>query len=350
MDIKASSTSRVLLTLASLVVILAGAKAASSILVPFLLSLFIALACNPLVNWARRYHMPRWLAIVVVILLFLVFGFMLARLLGNSLTQFIENLPEYKAKLGEEMGWLVRQLAVFNINLDSERIAAYMDSDEAMNALTRLLTGIGSMMTSFLLVLLILFFMLVEAATFPRKLRLAMSNPEMKARQIAKFLASLKKYLVIKGAVSIVTGFLAGLLCYLLGVDHFLLWAVMAFLLNFIPNIGSIIAAGPPVLMSLVEMGGVSAAIVAAGYLAINTLMGNLLEPRLMGRGLGLSPLMVFLSLIFWGWLLGPAGMLLAVPLTMVVKLALETSREGGWFALLLIDEKALKRNEQSSD
>jgi predicted PurR-regulated permease PerM len=124
-----------------------------------------------------------------------------------------------------------------------------------------------------------------------------------------------------------------------LGVDHFLLWSVLAFLLNYIPNIGSMIAAVPAVLLALVQLGAPTAGLVALGYVLSNAIMGNVIEPKYMGRGLGLSTLVVFLSLIFWGWLLGTVGMLLSVPLTMIVKIALESSQDTRWVALLLASD-----------
>ena len=123
---------------------------------------------------------------------------------------------------------------------------------------------------------------------------------------------------------------------WLLGVDHAQLWGVMAFLLNFVPNIGSIIAAVPAVLLALVQLGMGTALFVAAGYLVVNIVIGSVLEPRFMGRGLGLSTLVVFLSLVFWGWVLGPVGMLLSVPLTITVKLALDSSKDTRWLGILL--------------
>ncbi len=136
--------------------------------------------------------------------------------------------------------------------------------------------------------------------------------------------------------VSLATGLLAGFMLWALDVDYFVLWGVVAFMLNYIPNIGSIIAAVPPVLLALITQGPLVAGIIAGGYLVINTVMGNIVEPKFMGKGLGLSTLVVFLSLIFWGWLMGTVGMLLSVPLTMIVKIALETSQEGRWLATLL--------------
>ena len=123
---------------------------------------------------------------------------------------------------------------------------------------------------------------------------------------------------------------------WLLGVDYPILWSLLAFLLNYVPNIGSIIAAVPAVLLALVQLGPGSALWAAAGYLATNVVFGNILEPRFMGRGVGLSPLVVFLSLIFWGWVLGPVGMFLSVPLTITAKIALAASDDTRWAAVLL--------------
>jgi predicted PurR-regulated permease PerM len=151
--------------------------------------------------------------------------------------------------------------------------------------------------------------------------------------------------------VSLGTGIFIGIWLYVLGVDHFLLWAVLAFMLNFIPNIGSIIAAIPAVFMAFVEFGFAKAGLAGLGFVIVNMVMGNVIEPRFMGRGLGLSTLVVFLSLIFWGWLLGSVGMLLSVPLTMVVKIAMESREETQWLALLLsADEHPVSTPKQKDE
>jgi predicted PurR-regulated permease PerM len=123
---------------------------------------------------------------------------------------------------------------------------------------------------------------------------------------------------------------------WLIGVDYPVLWGVLAFMLNFVPNIGSIIAAVPAVMLALVQWGVSSAVIVAAVYVAVQVMIGSIIEPKFMGRGLGLSTLVVFVSLVFWGWVLGPVGMLLSVPLTITVKLALDSKPETQWLGHLL--------------
>lgn len=171
----------------------------------------------------------------------------------------------------------------------------------------------------------------------------------MRLQQIDRFLQSVNQYMVIKTLVSLATGLIVGIGLAFIGVDYALLWAVIAFLFNYIPNIGSIIAAIPAVLLAFIQLGPAAAGGTALLYIGANMVMGNVVEPKFMGRGLGLSTLVVFLSLIFWGWLLGSVGMLLSVPLTMVVKIALESSKSGSWLAILLSDDVDDKLVSQST-
>ena len=337
-----SPTAKAILITASVVVVLAGLKAASEIVVPLLLSGFIAIACSPLINWATRYRVPRWLSVTLVILLIVVFGFMLAGLVGQSMSDFRANLPQYRQQLTLQFAWVVAQLEAFNINVSTDLIREHLDPAMAMSMTTNLLGGLGGVLSNLFLILLTIVFMLFEAESMPRRIHVALADPDMKMNHIDRFIRSVNSYLAIKTLVSVGTGLIIGVWLWVLGVDHFLLWAVLAFLFNYIPNIGSIIAAIPAVLMAFVQYGIGSAGLVALGFVLVNTVMGNMVEPRMMGRGLGLSTLVVFLSLIFWGWLLGSVGMLLSVPLTMIVKIALETRAETQWLAILLSsDSKA---------
>lgn len=315
---------------------MAGVKAASNILVPFLLSAFIAIACSPVIEWASRHRVPRWASITLVILLILVFGFMLAGLVGQSLTDFRQNLPTYKVQLNNQFAWLIGQLARYNIEFDRTMVLEQLDPSLAMSVATNFLSGMGGVLSNLFLIILTVIFMLFEAHSMPARLHVALADPQMKMHHIDRFIRSVNSYLVIKTLVSLGTGVFIGIWLYALDLDHFLLWAVLAFLLNFIPNIGSIIAAIPAVLIALLQLGVGGAGLTALGFLLVNTVMGNVVEPRLMGKGMGLSTLVVFLSLIFWGWLLGSVGMLLSVPLTMIVKIGLESKQETAWLAVLL--------------
>ncbi len=334
-----SPTAKALIVLAALVIVLAGIKAASAIMVPFFLSGFIAIACSPLINWATRHKIPKWVSVTLVILIIVFIGFLLAGLVGQSLTEFKQNLPAYKLKLSGEFAWIAERLATFNINIDRNLIASSLDPGMAMSVATNFISGMGGVLSNLLLILLTVIFMLFESDSIPQRLHIALADPDMKMLHVDRFIKSVNSYLAIKTVVSLATGVFIGIWLYVMGIDHFLLWAVLAFMLNYIPNIGSIIAALPAVIIGFVQFGLASAGLVALGFVLVNTIMGNMVEPRLLGKGMGLSTLVVFLSLIFWGWLLGSVGMLLSVPLTMIVKIALESREESRWLAVLLSSE-----------
>jgi predicted PurR-regulated permease PerM len=198
------------------------------------------------------------------------------------------------------------------------------------------LRGLGGVLSNSFLILLTVIFILAEASSFPRKLRDVLTNPDEDLPHFARFADNVNRYMAIKTTISIVTGVIVSVFLALLGVDFPVLWGLLAFLLNYVPTIGSFIAAIPAVLLALIQLGPLQAAIAAGGYFVVNIGMGNAVEPRFMGRGLGLSTLVVFLSLVFWGWMLGPVGMLLSVPLTMTAKIALEASPTSAWLASLL--------------
>lgn len=325
-----------LLVLACLVIVLAGAKAATSVLVPFLLSVFIAIILNPMVNRMVLWKVPRAASIFSTIIFILVLGFSITGLVGQSLNDFSQNIPQYTEKMQGQVTWVVDKLAMLNIELNRELVTEHFNPGAAMSLVADMLKGLGNVMANLFLIMLTVIFILFEAPSIPAKVHKALDDPEHKMLHIDRFLDAVNSYLVIKTWVSLGTGFGIGAIMYFLGVDYFVLWGVLAFLFNYIPNIGSFIAAVPAVLVALVVAGPAIAGFTALGFFVVNIVMGNVIEPRFMGKGLGLSTLVVFLSLIFWGWLFGSVGMLLSVPLTMIVKIALEASERGGWFAVLL--------------
>lgn len=333
---KNSGTVKVLMVTAAIFIILAGIKTAANILVPFLLSVFIAIICNPLVAKASKYKIPNAISVLLVIVIFVTIALSLAGLVGNSLTELSQLLPEYRLQLEEQFVWITEKLANYNIQISAAVLIEYFDPAAAMSLAADMLTGLGGVMANLFLIIMTVVFMLFEASSIPQKLHLALDDPQMRMQQIDRFLSSVNHYIAIKTAVSIATGICVSLMLWAMGLDFFLLWGVLAFLLNYIPNIGSIIAAVPAMSLAVLQLGPGSAGFIGLGYLVINTVMGNAIEPRYLGRGLGLSTLVVFLSLIFWGWLLGTVGMLLSVPLTMIVKIGLESSSEGRWLAVLL--------------
>ncbi len=190
------------------------------------------------------------------------------------------------------------------------------------------------------IVLLITVFMLSEARMFGRRINAICDAQGPNLQRMLSAIKDIQKYLGIKTLISMATGILAGMLCWQMGLEFPLLWGILAFALNFIPAVGSIIAGIPPVLLSLLDNGSFpEAAIIAGGYLLINGILGNFLEPSLLGRRFGISTVVVILSVIFWGWLWGPVGMLMAVPLTMLLKVALDNSSDLRWIAVAISKE-----------
>jgi len=347
--VKNGSVVKVFVTIAAVFIIFAGVKTAANIIVPFLLSLFIAIMCNPLVAKASEYKIPKFISVILVIGMFVTVALSLAGLVGQSLNELSQLIPQYRLQLKDQLTWLTEFLAGYNIQISSAILLEYFDPAVAMGMAANMLSGFGSVMANLFLIILTVVFMLFEASSFPLKLHFALDDPEMRLNQIERFLESVNHYIAIKTMVSIATGIIVSIMLWGFGVDFFLLWGVLAFLLNFIPNIGSIIAAVPAVTLAALQLGIGEAGLIGLGYVMINMVMGNMVEPRYLGKGLGLSTLVVFLSLIFWGWLLGTVGMLLSVPLTMIVKIAFENSPEGRWLAVLLSGEEAVMQEAEQS-
>ncbi len=335
--------SQVMLVLASLVVVIAGMKAAAPILVPFLLAGFIAIISAPPLFFLERRGLPTWAALLIVIAGILVVGLLLMLLVGGSADDFARDLPGYQTRLKAATGDLVDTLARHGIELSKAKLLEYFDPGAAMRLATSLLSGLGGVLTNAFLILLTVIFILFEAASLPTKLRAVLPDPEASFARFERITGNVQRYMEIKTLMSLATGVCIGLWLWLIGVDYPVLWGVFAFLLNYVPNIGSIIAAVPAVLLAFAQLGAGSALLAGGGYLVVNTVVGNVIEPRYMGRGLGLSTLVVFVSLVFWGWVLGPVGMLLSVPLTMTVKIALDSNEETRWLAILLGPEKGLE-------
>lgn len=327
--------SQVLIILACLVIVAAGLNAAKVILVPFLLAGFIAILSASPMFWLQRRGLPTWLALLIVILGVFLAGVLLAGLVGTSVSDFSQNLPQYEARLRLQADSLAAWLAKYHISVSKEALTDMFDPGAAMKLVASLFNALTNVLANGFLVLMTVIFMLLEASSFPGKLR-AILGRSNSLDGFDHFVHNVQHYMAIKTIISLGTGALATLWLLLLGVDYPLLWGLLAFLLNYVPNIGSIIAAVPAVLLAVVQLGLLRAMLVGIGYLVINLAMGGAVEPRFMGRGLGLSVLVVFLSLLFWGWLLGPVGMLLSVPLTMTARIALDSHEETRWVAVLL--------------
>ncbi|MDN3557980.1 AI-2E family transporter [Halomonas maura] len=357
-DTQSSIPLNLTLALAALVIIVAGMRAGSSLLVPLLLSLFIAVVCTAPVHWLHRLgvglRLSVWLTLIVIGGLLSLLGLLLV----NSFGTFIDALPGIEQKLYEYYLGVLDSLAGLGLAIDTNRLGELLQAEQFGNWIPALIGQVGNLMMQSVVVALLVMFLLFETLNFRDKVSRALANPAPSLRRFSEFSLTLKRYLAVKTLISLATGALIWLSCKLVGVEFPLLWAVLAFALNYIPNIGSAIAAVPPVLLLLVSPdGGLFKALVLSGaYLGVNFVLGNLLEPRVMGRALGLSTFVAFLSLVVWGWIFGAVGMLLSVVLTMTLKIALDSHPQTRWIAHLLgpgatpleqADRPPLERNNE---
>jgi AI-2 transport protein TqsA len=326
-----------LLAMAAVVVIVAGLKAASPILVPFLVAAFISLLCAPALFWLRARGVPNALALLIVLSGLLGIGAFFGGLVSSSINEFTRLLPSYQARFGSVVEDLIQRMAASGIDFGaSPEEANPFDPQTAAGIAGNLVGSLGSFVNSAFLIFLTVFFILLEASSIPRKVQEAFgASPELDG-QVAEVASAVRRYLVIKTIASSFTGLFIYLGLMALGVKFAPLWGLVAFLLNFVPAVGSILAAVPTIALALVDGGPELAIAVTILYLAVNMTIGNFIEPQVLGQGVGLSPLVVVTSLVFWGFVLGPVGMVLAVPLTVILRIALDSQPQTQWLAVLL--------------
>jgi len=331
--IQVKSSGNIILVLAAIVIILGALKMASVIVVPVLLASFIAIVISPIYAWLIQKGIPAAFALLAVIGGLMIIFSLAGVLIGSSVHSFSGNIPVYEAQLQIQLDvWTAKLNDLGIINGD---IGTLFNPSVLMKYSATLLKGAGSVLTNSFMILLIIAFMLLESTHFAQKLETAKGHGNT-MEQIDEVFSKIKHYMAIKAVVSLVTGLVITLLLMLIGLDYAILWGFIVFLFNFIPNIGSILAAVPAVLLALIQLGTWGAIEIATIYLVINITIGSIIEPRLMGKGLGISTLVVFLSLIFWGWLLGPVGMLLSIPLTITIKIMLYSQEPTRWLAVLM--------------
>ena len=342
MSSQQSNLSKFFVVAASFTIIVSGLKLAASIFVPFLLAIFISILVSPLLKILKSKGLSNGLAIMLIISLIIGFGLIIGSVVGASVAEFREDLPEYTSKLSIMSSQIQQSLANLGFVINGNQWSDSFNPSIVLSAIGTSLNSFGSVLTNSFLILLTVVFILTENVGFAEKLRNARGK-ESDHEWLEKFATSVYGYIAIKGVVSLITGGLVLILLTVVGVEYAVLWGVIAVLLNFIPTVGSIIAAVPAVLLALIQLSFIDSVIVLVGYILINVLIGNVIEPRWMGKGLNLSPFVVFVSLVFWGWVLGPVGMLLSIPLTILVKIALETQEETKWIAVLLGDNQNSK-------
>ena len=327
---------KTILTLSGLIIIFAGLKVADKIIIPFFLSMFISLISFPLLTFFKSKNINNPASVTLVLITIMTVSLSIAALIGTSLNSFRKSLPDYKEKIYGEIDKVLILAEKYDINISSEILYDYVDPTFIMQSVANTISAFGNVLTNYFLILFIVMFTLLEAAGFSNKLKIAFNNTDQSIATFHRFSENMNKYLTIKTFISMITGLLVYISLSLINLDHAIMWGLIAFFLNYIPNIGSIIASIPAIIIALIQLNFYYALLVALIYLVINVVMGSIIEPRYLGKELGLSTLIIFLSLVFWGWLLGPVGMLLSVPLTMVVKIWLESNDDSKWIAVML--------------
>ncbi len=328
--------SSLLVTLASLVIVIAGLKVAAPLVAQFLMALFIAVVSTPAIRWMESKKIPRTLAIISVLVTILFFVTLVVWLVGDSIQDFGQNKDAYAAKFQSQVNALTSWLINIGVPAQGLELGEIVKKLDLMSLVSRVLGGLGVIFSDFFVIFLSVIFILSEITSFPTKFAKAFKNSHEKMVHVNHILGKIRHYLAIKTAASLFTGALISIAMVIIGVDYPFLWGMLAFLLNYIPNIGSIIAALPAVMLALVQLGPAAVFWTAISFFAVNNFVGNFLEPKFMGKMLGLSAFVVFMSLIFWGWIFGSVGMFLSVPLTMTIKIALETDEKTKWLAIML--------------
>ncbi len=365
---------RILFLAASVVVVVAGLRAAGPFLLPLFVAIVLSILSSPLFVWLTR-RIPNSLAVLVTVLANLAVLAAMVLLASGSVNSFTRSLPRYQDGLERKASTLIEWLERNGIDTSdlawittpdpppgtsleqpaesSEGLVSVDGStdDTTRGAETRtsqfnvgalvdvfvgILRGLALFVSNALVVLLLMIFILVEAPGLPRKLQRAFALTDDEVGRLFTVKNEIQTYLGIKTAVSLATGLLITAWLMLLGVDYAVLWGLIAFLFNYVPSLGSIVAAVPAVVLTWVDVGLSQAALVAVGYLVVNLSLGNIIEPHLMGRQFGLSTMVVVFSLVFWYWLWGPVGALLSVPLTMIIKILLQNTEDLRWLAYLL--------------
>ena len=343
---KPVETYKVMLLLASLVLVVGGLQAARDFFIPVCLAFFLAAVSFPIMNWLREHRVPRFFAVLTTVAV--VFSFLTAFIVGSAM--LISDLSEgdrlelYGSKLYKVALDAGAQLEEWQVEGAQEEIKKFLTADQIVDFFKENITSLlGSVLDTFkvsAIVLILLVFMLSEARIFSRRFEAIVEAKGPNLQRMLSATRDIQKYLGIKTLISIATGGLAGLLCWAAEIDFPLLWGLLAFALNYIPAVGSIIAGVPPMLLALLTHDLRHAVAVGCGYLVINGFLGNFMEPALLGRRFGLSTVVIVISVLFWGFLWGPVGMLLAVPLTMMVKVGLDNSYELRWLGVAISQGK----------
>ena len=322
----------ILVNLACLAIVLASVKMADGIFSPILTSIFLSFIFHPVQATMNKVRRLRKVSLAIVSVIMLTCILALISVITHSLHELSASLPAYSEKLTVLAKAANDVLARYQIQVNL--LDTLHSFDSSTLPIMTIASKAGNVTNYLLMVTIITLFILSEVDAMKEKIRLHIHARHIES--IEQFTRSMNSYLITKTMISLIKGCLIAGMLLMIGNDFYMVVGLIVFCLNFIPNIGPFLSAIPGIVTTLLQLGINEVVIVAAAYLVINALIGNYIEPKLFGRKLGLTPLVVFVSLIFWSWLLGPIGLILSVPLTMAIKILLETSKRGKRIALFI--------------
>ncbi|MDG1901316.1 MAG: AI-2E family transporter [Bacteroidales bacterium] len=328
---------------AAAVIVIAGIKIGAAIINPILMAIFFSIIIYHPINWLKKKGVNGTFAIIIVVFGLLIVLAGIGGTVTKSVIEFSHNLPSYKQELASIRDSAIESMNDFGLNISKDKINDKLGSGVAFTYASRLLTKIGSLLGQITLLILIAAFILGETNSYPIKLKAILKFPDMSLNNITVISRNIRYYLGIKTLTGIIGGTSVAVVLVVMNVQYAVVWGLLVWVMRYIPNIGSAIASIPIFLFVLIQNGIMGVVYFGIAFAVINFTLGQIIEPKFLARGMKLSTLAVFLSLVFWGWILGDIGMLLAVPITMGMKISLETRENSKWMAIMLGSEKGAK-------
>ena len=341
----------ILLGAAAAVVSVAGIYAASWLLGPLLLAFVIVLAVNPIQGWLRRRGWPAWAATLSLVVVIYGGLLVLSVFLVASVSQLAAVLSQNAGKSQQLVASLSAALTKVGIDpTQSARAAGDADLSKLVPAVGGLLSGVGSVLAGLVLVLALLLFLTAESGGAARRMRMIADERQPVVSALEGFVHGTRNYLIVTAVFGLIVAVLDGAALAIMGVPLALLWAVLSFLTNFIPNVGFVVGLVPPALLALVTGGWQSALAVVIVYCVLNLVIQSLIQPHFIGDSVGLSTTVTFVALLFWAWILGALGALLAIPLTLLIKAILvDADPQAHWVEALVGSDPGRPEEKRST-
>lgn len=336
-----------LIVLAAAAIVAGAIKLAAPVLAPFLVAACIAIAVQPIFRWVHGSRIPNVSAVVISLLAVIGLLAGVGALLVVALANLSSSAAQYVTSLHQVQAQATIWLEAHHQHTLARSLYGSRIDTLVQEATTYLVMGLPTVLSTVFTVLLLILFMLLEVTTMPKRLHAALGWSAGTFSDMSRTMSEIQRYLSVKTATSAATGLCAGLWCAVCGVPNAALWGLVTFALHYVPTVGSLVAAMPPVFIALTLFGVGRASVVAGGLALFSVIIGNVIEPNALGRSLSVSPLIVLVSMFVWGWLLGPIGALLSVPLTLIAKIVLWNTSDLHWVAVLLGPTPPVPRNSE---